>query len=411
MHELTATAVARLIALREITSVEIVSACLERISARDGALRAWAHVDAERALDAALARDAEPSRNLLHGVPVAIKDVIDTADLPTAYGSPAYAGHRPARDADCVALLERAGAVIVGKTATTEFALYHPAATVNPHDAGRTPGGSSSGSAAAVADGMVPVALGTQTAGSIVRPAAFCGVFGLKPTFGIVPTTGILRLSAALDTVGWFARSAEDLRLVGEVLGLRAPRRALPPRARVAFLRTAQWEAVEPGVRERIDAAMEALGAEDLALPERFAELPDAQTVIMERDVFRGLGEERDVSAELAAVLERGSAVSDAEYATARGLARVCQLQLPELVDGFDVVVTPAVRGEAPKCLDATGDPLFCRMWTLLGAPCVAVPGLRGPDGLPLGVQVVASPGRDDRALAAAEWLAPRVSG
>jgi Asp-tRNA(Asn)/Glu-tRNA(Gln) amidotransferase A subunit family amidase len=411
MHELTAAAVVRLIARGKLTSEAVVAACLERIAVRDGALRAWAHVDAERALEEARARDAAPARGLLHGVPVAVKDVIDTADMPTAYGSPSYAGHRPARDADCVARLRAEGAVILGKTATTEFALFHPAATVNPHDAGRTPGGSSSGSAAAVADGMVPVALGTQTAGSIVRPAGFCGVFGHKPTFGLVSTAGVLRLSEPLDTVGWFTRSTEDLRLVGEVLGVRAPVHTLPPRARVAFLRTAQWDAVEPGARERLEDLAAALGAEDLELPGPYADLPDAQAVIMERDAFRGLGEEREVSAELAAVFERGSAVTEDQYMAARELAAACRVQLPGMLDQFDVVVTPAVRGQAPKGLEATGDPLFCRMWTLLGAPCVAVPGLRGPDGLPLGVQVVASPGRDDHAFAAAEWLAPRVSG
>jgi amidase len=414
--QLPATALAERIRRREITSVEAVSACLARIEARDGALHAWAHVDPEQALAQAWARDAEPPRGPLHGVPVAVKDVIDTGDLPTEYGSPVYAGHRPARDAECVARLRRAGAVIVGKTATTEFALYHPAATANPHDPGRTPGGSSSGSAAAVADGMVPLALGTQTAGSIVRPAAFCGVFGFKPTFGTIPTTGVLRLSAALDTVGHFARSVDDLRLVGEALGVPWAVRRMPPRPRIALLRTAHWDAVESGARDRIEAAVDALEGElhELALPAAFAELPEAQSRVMERDVFRGFREEADappepVSPELAALLERGGAVTTADYDAARALADACRAEVPALLDGFDVVVTPAVRGEAPKGLDATGDPLFCRMWTLLGTPTVAVPGLRGPDGLPLGIQVVAAPGRDEHALAAADWLAARL--
>jgi Asp-tRNA(Asn)/Glu-tRNA(Gln) amidotransferase A subunit family amidase len=215
---LTATEAAERIRTGALTSEALVRACLDRIAERDGALHAWAHVDPDRALAEARARDAEEPRGPLHGVPVGVKDLIDTADLPTAYGSPIYAGYRPAVDAACVERLRAAGAVVLGKTVTTEFALFHPGPTCNPHDPGRTPGGSSSGSAAAVADGHVPLALGTQTAGSIIRPAGFCGVWGFKPTFERLPTAGIKPIAPSLDTLGPFARGPDDLALCAGVL-------------------------------------------------------------------------------------------------------------------------------------------------------------------------------------------------
>ena len=279
---LSATDAARLIAARELSSEELVSACLARIVERESALRAWAHLDAEAALAQARERDAEPPRGPLHGIPVGVKDLIDTADMPTTYGSPIYAGHRPERDADCVAWLREAGAVVLGKTVTTEFATYQPPPTVNPHDPARTPGGSSSGSAAAVAAGMVPLAFGTQTAGSVIRPASFCGIAGFKPAHGWRSTAGIKRLSARLDTLGLLARSVEDVVLFG---GWDLP----GGEPRLAFARTPWWDDLEDGGRAAVEDAAARLGATELELPPEFGGLAAAQEAVMAFDVARNL--------------------------------------------------------------------------------------------------------------------------
>ena len=418
---LSASEAAGEIARGELDSETLVLACLDRIAERDDVVGAWQVVDPEAAVRQARDRDASTARGPLHGVPVAVKDLIDTADLPTCYGSRIHAGHRPAADAECVARLRRAGAVVLGKTVTTEFAAFAPGRTVNPLDPRRTPGGSSSGSAAAVADGMVPVALGTQTAGSVVRPASFCGVFGLKPTYGTVPTAGVRPLSDSLDTVGWFARTPEDLQLLRRVLGdTRHPDDdgALGPRPRIGFVRTPQWPDAEASTRERIEQAVERLAGaaqvEERALPAQFEDLLPAQMTIMEREAAAALdvewrGSRGDLSDELTRLLERGHAVSDAEYERALLLADACRADLPEVLAGLDFVLTPSAVGEAPLGR-ATGDPVFCRTWTLLGVPTVSVPGLTGPSGMPLGVQVVTGRGADGRAVAAAAWLAPQLS-
>ena len=412
LHELTATAAATAIRHGEVTSEQVVAACLERITANDDVVRAWAFVDPDAALEAARACDATPPSGPLHGVPVGVKDLIDTADAPTTYGSQIYATHRPVHDAACVARLRRAGAVILGKTVTTEFALFHPGPTANPRDLRRTPGGSSSGSAAAVADRMVPVALGTQTAGSIVRPAAFCGVFGFKPTFGAVPTGGVRTIAPSLDTVGPLARSIEDLALVagvmaGDVDAFAASR----TRPAVAFATTGEWEQAEPATRQTLVDLARHLELPRATLPDDFASLVHAQSVIMDHEVAVALDHERRAHAdlmsdELLAVLDRGRAIAYDVLATARDLAASCRWALSAAFTDHDAMLVPATIGEAPAGLDATGDPLFCRIWTLLGTPSIAVPGLVGSHGLPLGVQVVAPPGRDADALAAAAWVA-----
>jgi Asp-tRNA(Asn)/Glu-tRNA(Gln) amidotransferase A subunit family amidase len=366
-----------------------VAACLRRIQEREHSIKAWVRLDPEPALD---------------GLPLGVKDVIDTADLPTAYGSPALADRRPAQDAEVVRRLRAAGAVVLGKTTSTEFALYHPAATRNPHDLKRTPGGSSSGSAAAVADGMVPVALGTQTAGSVIRPASFCGVFGFKPTFGLLSTEGVLTLSPSLDTVGLFARTAADLRLLAGLLGIEAE--APPPR--IGFLRTPRWAEVDASARARIEATVAALSLEELELPARFDGLVEAQITIMESEVAKHLGplvSGLEISPGLAEFLARCAGWQPAAYDEAQRLANECRGRLDELFGRFDLLLTPAVRGVAPAGLDSTGDPLFCRTWTLLGTPAVAVPGLAGQNGLPLGIQLVGRPGADALVLAGAELL------
>lgn len=394
---------------------------LDRLAEVEPEVRAFAHVDDAAVLRRARELDAVPPhlRGPLHGVPVAIKDVIDTADLPTAYGSPIHAGHLPARDAEVVARLRAAGALVVGKTVTAEFALLTPGPTRNPHDPTRTPGGSSSGSAAAVAAGVVPLALGTQTAGSTVRPASYCGVVGLKPTFGLVPTRGVRACAPDLDTVGVLAVDAADARLALDVLGGRSSGRAdAPPPSRP--LRLGWWPgaapaAMEPAPRAIVADAVAALDATgevsvtEVRLPAWFGDLIAAQRALMRHQVWHALAEERTRHLELLSPALRERLAQGPDEAGADAARRLAASALPALgaaLAGLDALLTPSVTGEAPAD-GTTGDPDLCRTWTLLGVPAVAVPGLRGPTGLPLGVQVVAHRGDDDGALRAAERLAP----
>ena len=387
------------------SAVAAVTACAERIAAREADVQAWVDWDPELALAEARERDAEPARGPLHGLPVGVKDLIDTGDRPTQHGSPIFAGHRPAADAACVAALRAAGAVVLGKTTTTEFAAYEPSPTTNPHHPGHTPGGSSSGSAAAVADGMVPVALGTQTAGSVVRPAAFCGVFGFKPTFGLVDRRGVGAQAPSLDTVGWFARSADDLALLLDVL---APDLAgdPPPARRVAVMHTPHDDEASADVHAALAAArapLAGLEVTDTRWPAAFEGLTAAQMDVQAREAALVLGPLREqhsalMSASLLALLEEGDAVAPSAYAAALARAREAWAAIPEAFGGADALLVPAVTDEAPRGLSSTGDPLFCRAWTLLGVPAVAVPAGRGAHGLPIGVQLVGRPGAD-RAL------------
>jgi Asp-tRNA(Asn)/Glu-tRNA(Gln) amidotransferase A subunit family amidase len=399
---LSATDASRRIASRELSSVELVSACLERIAACEPELRAWAHLDSEAALAQARERDGEAPRGPLHGLPVGVKDVIDTADFPTAYGSPIYAGHRPDRDADCVAWLREAGAVVLGKTVTTEFATYEPPPTVNPLDPARTPGGSSSGSAAAVAAGMVPLAYGTQTAGSVVRPASFCGVAGFKPAHGWRSTTGIKRLSERLDTLGLFGRAVADAALLG---GFAAP----SGEARVAFCRTPWWDALEDGGRAALEQAAARLGAEEVELPPEFGGLAAAQETVMAFDVARNLEPEwrshrEQLSRAMRDYIERGQTVCEADAREGAAVGERCRSRLPEVFAGFDALLVPAALGEAPLRVEGhTGDPLLCRAWTFLGVPALSVPGMVGPAGMPVGVQLVGL--SEDAVLRAGVWV------
>src|SRR3954469_2523289 len=401
----------RLMAARELSSKELVAGCLERIAAREPEVRAWAHLDPEAALAQARDRDAEAPRGPLHGIPVGVKDIVDTADMPTAYGSPIYAGHRPGRDADCVARLREAGAVILGKTVTTEFATYEPPPTVNPLDPARTPGGSSSGSAAAVAAGMAPLAYGTQTAGAVIRPASFCGVAGFKPAHGWRSTAGIKRLSERLDTLGLFARSVADAALLG---GWPSP----PPQPhapRLRFARTPWWERLDEGGKAALEQAAERLGGGELPPPVAFAGLAPAHEALMAFDVARNLEPEwREHCGELSGALrdyiEEGRRVLPEQAEAALALARDCRATLPEVLAGADALLLPGVLGEAPVGRP-TGDPLLCRPWTLLGTPAISGPGRTVPAGLPIGVQLVGLPGAEARLLGAAAWAEARLAG
>lgn len=373
-------------------------------------LHAWVALDGAQLLEEARRLDALPAAERdalpLFGVPIGIKDNFDTSTLPTSYGSPIYAGHRPDRDAALVADLRARGALIAGKTASAEFAWMSPPATVNPLDPTRTPGGSSSGSAAAVAAGHVRVATGTQTAGSINRPASYCGVIGFKPTFGTLPREGVKLLSRALDTVGYLTRSMADL---GRVLG--HPIKASAQTLRIGFLRTPYWELVQPDARR----AIEALGVPPVDAPGGFEALTEAQRTIQWYDSARSLAFEHEhhrdrLTSPLVEALDEGRAMPAASRHEAdRTLARFGP-PLRRWLETFDAVLAPSTDGVPPEGLDSTGDPLFSRAWTLIGAPCLSVPIAWTPDGLPVGVQLVGAPGRDARVLSAGEVLIAAAS-
>jgi Asp-tRNA(Asn)/Glu-tRNA(Gln) amidotransferase A subunit family amidase len=419
MSDLAARSVvelAELLRTGELGAAELTTACLDAINVREGELHAWAHLDPEPALAQARVLDRLPAgeHGPLHGIPVGVKDIIDTADLPTEYGSPIYAGHRPGADAEVVTRLRAAGAVILGKTVTTEFALFHPGPTTNPHDPSRTPGGSSSGSAAAVGAGTVPVALGTQTAGSVVRPASFCGVVGVKPTFGAIPTRGVKPASPSLDTVGVFTRDVAGVAYVLEVLaGKPGGGSSTRDRLRVGFARTPEWDIVPADTSARIEQAIGALGSflrvVEVEPPALFVGLVEAQTCVMRVEVTHALTSERtyhydQLSPTLREQLTAGDKAAWA-YEAARTHIERCRDLLPIFFADVDVLVAPSVLGEAPPLEEGTGDPVLCRAWTALGTPAVSVPGLTGPAGLPLGVQVIAPRGHDDLALAAAQQI------
>jgi Asp-tRNA(Asn)/Glu-tRNA(Gln) amidotransferase A subunit family amidase len=421
LNRLTATEAARKLATREISARALLADCIERIRERDPAVHAWTFIDVDGATKRARQLDAQAVSGMLHGLPIAVKDLFDTFDMPTSYGSPIYARHRPVSDAASVATARTAGAVIVGKTVTTEFATFHPGPTCNPHDLRRTPGGSSSGSAAAVADAMVPLAFGTQTAGSIVRPAAYCGAVGYKPSYGTVCRVGVKMISDTLDTVGVFGRSVPDVGLFAAALSGRdelAIGSANDEAPRIGMCRTHEWDRALPetiGLFDDVEKRLRTAGAnvQPVALPVEFSRLAAAQTTIMVREVAESLSHERRahaalLSSEMIAMIEAGLAVMPAQYDAAKTLARQCRAMLPQVFGGVDVLVAPSTMGEAPAGIDATGDPLFNRIWTLLRVPVVHLPIARSAQGLPLGVTVVGPIARDRQTLLGAHWIHTR---
>ena len=418
LNELTAAEAARAIATGAITSEHLVQACLDRIAAREPAIHAWAFLDPDLALAQARACDRQSARGPLHGVPVAIKDVIDTADMPTAMGSPIYQGYRPKTDAACVALLRRAGAVVLGKTVTCELAGVTPRATKHPLDATRTPGGSSSGSGAAVADGMTPVAFGTQTGGSVLRPASFCGVVGYKPTYNTINRAGLKFAAESVDTIGLIARTVEDVALVADVASGRAPTVLASPERplRIGFCRTHLWDvkasAETKAAVESAATRARAAGARvtDFALTDAFSELTHIREVINNRERAHGLAWEWDhhrelLSPQMQQTVERGLAVPFAEYQRVSRVADRCRRLLDDLLGDVDVLIAPAVNGEAPVGLDHAGDPAFQALWTLLHTPTITLPLATGPNGLPVGVQLIAKRWNDQTLLEAAQWM------
>ena len=416
-NTLSAREAARRIATGDISSEALVRACLDRIAAREEFVAAWIHLDPEQALAEARLRDREAPRTPLHGVPVAIKDVIDTADMPTAYGSSIYENHLPAIDAECVAMLRRAGAVILGKTVSTEFAAITPGRTANPHNPAHTPGGSSSGSAAAVADRMVPLALGTQTVGSTIRPAAYCGIVGFKPSYGTFGLRGVLPQAPSLDTLGLFARSVGDIVLLADTLiGVEGAFAAAPLSAppRIGICPSPHWPEAEPetvaamaDAEQRLAAAGADIGRVDL--PPQFGDALDAQWTILKFEIARTLMPEREnnaagLSAGLAGIIEDGLAMPIAEYRNALSVAHRCRLDIASHFGDYDVLLTPSAASEAPEGLATRTDLLFQRLWTVLHLPCLTLPSASGPSGLPVGVQLVGGFGQDADFLPAAAW-------
>ncbi len=410
---------------KEITSLELVDACLRRIDERERTVNAWAFLDPECARAAARACDAVAPSGPLHGVPVGIKDVIDTCDMPTEYGSTIHRGHRPNRDAACVSLIRRAGGIVLGKTVSTEFAMYHPSKTVNPHNPGHTPGGSSSGSAAAVADRHVPLALGTQTSGSIIRPAAYCGVIGYKPTCGTFAIEGIKALASSLDTLGVLSRSLDDLSLMYEVFcGVELAADQLPTRE-PGQVRLGFWQ--PPFAEPSPDAdgltlaitRLRAVGFEvtPVAMPDSFASLNEVHAALMAYEVARNHLYEYEparralMSDSTTAVIEQGWNVSFEAYLRCREHTRQAQIAFDQIAQSFDAILVPSATGEAPAGTSWTGDPVFNRMWSLLGTPALTLPVGKGPNGLPIGVQLVGRRDSDRVLLDVARRLEPAVSG
>ena len=431
--ELSATEAIGKIRNGEVTSENLVQACLDRIEEFEATIGAWAHLDPDHALDQAKRADEYRARGLatgpLHGVPVGIKDIIDTADFPTENGTVLQAGRTPGDDATLVSRLREAGAVILGKTVTTELAVYSPGKTTNPHDAARTPGGSSSGSAAAVAAFMTPLAVGSQTNGSIIRPASFCGVYGYKPTHGRISRHRVLAQSHHLDTIGVFARSLEDLALIAETMMVHDDRdgdmrpvarpaisatlaEAPPIEPKFAFVRSPVWDKAEEltkdAFRELIDHVGEQVDIVDLS--PLFDDAHEAHRLIFCADLARSFAklydEGRDkLSTNLRALIEAGQKILATDYnAAVDGIAAFNE-ELEGIFDAYDAILTPSTPGEAPVGLETTGDPAFCTIWTLCGVPALSLPLLEGPNGMPLGAQLVSHKGDDARLFRTARWL------
>lgn len=421
-HLLSACEAAQQLAQRTLRAQDLVRDCLARIDAREGEVQAWNHVARDAAIARARALDQGAHQGLLHGLPIGVKDLIATADMPTTYGSPIYAGHQPAHDASCVALARAAGAVVLGKTVTTEFATFQPNQTRNPHNTAHTPGGSSSGSAAAVADGMVPLALGTQTAGSLTRPAAYCGIVAFKPSFGGINRAGAKPLSDTLDTVGTLARSVPDAALFAAALSgrhdwlVRPVGEHLARPLRVGLCHTYEWPQALPETQDAMQQAaarVQASGAttlHEVRLPVDYELLVQAQTHIQLAEQAQCLAYERlqhfeRLSPRLQGIMQAGVAVTAAQYDQAQALVARCRAQLADVFQDVDVLLVPSAPGAAPAGLDNTGDPVFCRIWTVLHTPTVNIPAGHAPNGMPVGLQVVGPVGSDAFTLAAAHVL------
>ena len=418
LHTLSAAEAARRIASGDLRSETLVGAVLEQIEVREPEIEAFVYVDRDISMDEARIRDREPARGPLHGVPVAIKDVFDTFDMPTAYGSPIYRNHQPAQDSAVVAIIREKGGVILGKTVTPEFATQHPPKTHNPHDLSRSPGGSSAGSAAAVAADMAPVAIGSQTTGSVIRPAAYCGIVGYKPSFQAINVSGMKPLASSMDTVGILSKTVEDAAVLATTLWDTVPidlDDTVEAAPRIAFCRTPQWSKAEDHMQAAIEDAVSRLSkagasVDEISLPPEFDELEDAVDTLVGFEMWRTLTFEREVypsllSPRLKELLAMGEARTGEGYRAALKHAVTCRALFAEMMQDYDVVLSPPATGEAPPREESTGDPTFCKIWTVMYGASVTVPAGEGPNGLPLGVQVAVPYAQDDTALIAAEWI------
>ena len=419
-NRLSASEAVLRMAQKRLKARDLVEACLDRITAREGQVHAWEALDPDGARKRAdsLDKRSRPA-GPLHGIPLAVKDIIATRTMPTTCGSPIYRDHVVGKDAACITQLVKAGAIVLGKSVTTEFAGGHAGKTHNPHNLRHTPAGSSSGSAAAVADFMAPVGYGTQTAGSVIRPGAFNGVVAYKGSYGWADMTGVKAYAPFLDTLGFFAREANDLALIRAAYG-HAP--ADPPvqPPRIGLIRTPWWDIAEPYNRQNIEEAARTLRAagarvREWRAPENWSNLMLAQHRIMTKEATQSYAKERARSSHLFSpimqgVMVEGDAVSRKQYADARRRRRTALAQLDDAWNRFDILLAPSAKGEAPSGLGNTGDPIFNRFWTLLGTPCIALPFNTGPFGLPLSVQLVAARGKDDQLIAWARWVERKLS-
>jgi len=434
----TATSLVERMKVGEFSATDLVQDCLDQIAASEPAVKAWAHLDADNALAQASALDElrELGKPLgpLHGVPVGIKDIYDTADMPTEYNSQVHAGRQPDTDCTAIAKLREAGAVIMGKTVTAEFAFKTPGETTNPHNPVHTPGGSSSGSAAAVAAGHVPLAVGSQTGGSIIRPASFCGTFGFKPSRGMISRRGVLQTSETFDQLGGFARSLEDISLLTDALTgydigdtatyTRAKQdmsagclEEVPVEPRFAWFDLPFADRLPQDAREGFSELIDALEGriQRIDAPEHLGEIIEHHRIIHHFEVRRNLADQFEnhadqISPALVELLTAANGISEDQYAVALGAVDAANTYFNEFFEEFDAVVTPSSAGQAPKSLESTGDPIFCAIWTFAGLPALSLPLMTGDVGLPIGVQLVGNLEEDARLCRTANWLLQYLS-
>lgn len=420
LNALSACEIARGVASGTFTAEAVTRDCLARIEERDNAVKAWAFVDPELVLNQARAIDRNGAKGALCGVPLGIKDIFDTFDMPTDMGSPIYRNNRTFADASSVALARRAGAVILGKTMTCEFAGLTPNVTRNPMNLDHSPGGSSSGSGAAVADTMCAVAYGTQTGGSVLRPASFCGVVGYKPTYNLIARSGIKFAAESRDTIGLLARNVDDIDLITSVLIAKPPSRVRDTPPRIGFCRTHLWDHALPESKHALEDSARRLTAagahlRDVTLPERFSDLAEARTIVNPVERARSMAHEWNtnralISPGLTRQIEEGLSIPYARYIESLQHMRECRDMLVDVFGDCDVLLAPCVTGEAPLGLASTGDTRFQEFWTALHTPAITLPTHKGPKGLPIGIQLVGRLYEDDTLLSAARWASERLA-
>jgi len=427
LHQLSACDAAAQLAQRTLRAEDLVRACIEHIDAREPEVQAWAYLQRDVAIAHAKQLDAGAHRGLLHGLPIGVKDLLATSDMPATYGSRIYANYRPGFDAACVAVARQQGAVVLGKTVSTEFATFHPNQTRNPLRLTHTPGGSSSGSAAAVADSMVPLAIGTQTAGSLIRPASYCGIVAFKPSFGCVSRAGAKSLSDTLDTVGAMARTVPDAALFAAAMSgrhtwlVKPLADVLSRPLRVGICRTYEWSQAGADTQNVFANAEQALKSapafevKDLQLPADFQTLAHAQMQVQLFEQAHNLAHEHiahyaELSPRLQGILKSGKDITHAQYDAAQQHIAKCRLQLQAVFQDVDVLLAPSAQGEAPDSLDNTGDPVFCRIWTVLHTPAINVPAGLGAQGMPVGLQVIGPVSSDALTLSAAHAVHQHIA-